>query len=330
LTRCCEPNLFFLCFEGAFMPVEIQQLRGFYYSAKLGSFSKAAKKLSLTQSAVSQQVKALEEKLEVYLFDRYGPKMELTLDGEIFLDLITSIVESMESLQSTFEDLKGQSKGTVTFAATTMMIMDVLPYIVKKFKKRFPQVKINILERRWNEVVSLAQAGEIDFGLSPVKDMPQNLIFLELKPLTRVLITSRDHPLSLQKQVDLEDVAKYPVIAYESGTITRGEFDRVFKEANLDLDIVMEATNVETIKRYVEMGIGIAIVPRVALFQSRSHDLSIITVNGYPEKMGYGIVLKKGKHLTSWTKNFLLLLHPDLDHLLDKQKLGNARHERIA
>lgn len=299
------------------MPVEIQQLRGFYYSAKLKSFSKAAERLSVTQSAVSQQVRALEDKLSVRLFNRFGPKMELTLDGEIFLELITSIVESIDTLQTTFDDLKGTSKGIVTFAATTMMIMDVLPLIVTKFRRHFPKVKVKILERRWEEVVSMTQASEIDFGLTPVACLPNNLLYWELDPIKRVLITNFDHPLSKKKNVTLEDIASFPMVAYEEGTITRGEFERVFKEANLSVDIVMEATNAETIKRYVEMGIGIAIVPKVALFHTRAHKLNIISIDEYTEKMRYGVVMKKGKHLTKWTKNFLLMLNPGFENDLN-------------
>ena len=299
------------------MSIEIQQLRCFYYSATLNSLSRAAEKLSVTQSAVSQQVKTLEDNLGIQLFNRYGPKMELTLDGEIYLDLICSIVQAIDSLQTTFDDLKGNLRGTLTFAATTMMIMDVLPVIVKKFKKRFPHVKVIILERRWNEVVALAQSGEVDFGLTPVNHCPSNVVFLELKPLERVLITSQDHPLSKKSSVTLQDISRYPIIAYENGTITRGEFDRVFEQAKLPVDIVMEATNVETIKRYVETGIGVAIVPKVALFHSKSRALKIINLPQYPEKMGYGILLRKGRHLTSWTKNFLLLLNPALKDYLE-------------
>lgn len=298
------------------MPVEIQQLRGFYYSAKLKSFSKAADKLSVTQSAVSQQVRHLEEKLGVHLFNRYGPRMELTLDGEIFLELISSIVQAMDTLQTNFDDLKGNTRGTLTFAATTMMIMDVLPLIVKKFRKRYPGVKIKILERRWDEVVALTQSSEIDFGLTPVQCIPSNIHYWELDPIERVLITSIDHPLLKKQSITLKDIAEYPMVAYEEGTITRGEFDRVFTESELDVDIVMEATNVETIKRYVEMGIGVAIVPKVALFQSHTHKLEIINISQYTEKMRYGVMVKKGKHLTSWTKNFLLLLNSSLAQFL--------------
>ena len=125
--------------------MEIQHLRGFYYSAKLGSLSKAANKLSVTQSAVSQQIKALEQELGIQLFNRYGPRKELSPDGEIFLDLISNVVQEIDSIKTIFEDRKGNQKGLLTFAATTLMIMDVLPYIVKNFRERYPKVSLIIL-----------------------------------------------------------------------------------------------------------------------------------------------------------------------------------------
>jgi DNA-binding transcriptional LysR family regulator len=296
--------------------MEIQQLKGFYYSAKMGSLTKAAEKLSVTQSAVSQQIRSLEVELGVQLFNRIGPRKELTPDGEIFLNLISNIIQDMDSLKTMFEDQKGSQSGLLTLAATTLMIMDVLPGIVKTFIKDYPHIRITILERRWDEVVSLMQSGDIDFGIGPIRSIPSNIDFIEIKAFERVLITSMDHPLTQKRNVTLEDITKYPMITYEKGLITRGEIDRVFKEANLDVGMIMEATNAETIKRYVETGIGVAIIPKIALFPTQIHRLKAINVNRYFGKLHYGIILRKGKYLTSWAKNFLYLLDPALEEQL--------------
>ncbi len=296
--------------------MEIQQLRGFYYSAKIGSLTKAAEKLSITQSAVSQQIRSLEEELGVQLFNRIGPRKELTQEGEIFLNLISNIIQDMDVLKITFEDLKGSQKGLITIAATTLMVMDVLPIIVKNFIKSYPHVRIIILERRWDEVVSLMQSGDIDFGIGPIRSIASNINFLEIESFERVLITSLDHPLAQKRNITLEDIAGYPMITYEKGLITRGEIDRVFKEAEMDVEIIMEATNAETIKRYVETGIGVAIIPKIALFPTQNHRLKVINVNRYFGKLHYGVILRKGKYLTSWAKNFLILLNPALPQKL--------------
>lgn len=296
--------------------MEIQQLRGFYYGVKLGNLTKAAEKLSLTQSAVSQQIKSLEKELEVKLFNRFGPRKELTPDGKILFDLIAPLVQEIDTLKITFEDLKGNQKGLLTIAATTVMIMDYLPYIIKNFTKKYPHVKLIILERRWNEIVSLAHSGEIDFGIAPIQTVSSDINYIELEPIERVLITCLNHPLSKKSHVTLEDIARYPMITYEIGLVSRGEFDEVFDKAKSDIEIVMEATNAETIKRYVEMGIGIAIIPKIALIPTQNRRLESISVNRYFEKSRYGVILRKGKHITSWAKNFLLLLEPSLENRL--------------
>jgi len=107
--------------------LEIQQLKGFFFSARLGSLTKAADKMSVTQSAVSQQIKKLEEELGVKLFNRYGPKKDLTPDGRLFYNLIIPIIQEIDSLKITFEDLKGNQNGVLTIAATTFTIMNRLP-----------------------------------------------------------------------------------------------------------------------------------------------------------------------------------------------------------
>lgn len=297
--------------------MEIQQLKGFFYSARLGSLTRAAEKMSVTQSAVSQQIKSLEEELGVKLFNRYGPRKDLTSDGKLFFDLITPLIQEIDTLKITFEDLKGNQKGVLTIAATTFMIMNKLPQVIKKFSKEYPHIRLNVLERRWNEIVLLTQTGEIDFGLAPIGDIPSNLNYLKLKPIDRVLITCLNHPLSKKKSVTILDIAQHPMITYEKGLVSRDVIDRVFEEVNLEVEIVMEATNSETIKRYVELGIGVSIIPRIALLPSRNRRLEVIPVHRYFGKSQYGVFLRKGKHVTSWAKNFLMLLEPSV-----KESLG--------
>jgi len=290
--------------------MEFQQLRGFYYSARLGNLTKAAEKMSITQSAVSQQIKALEEKLDIKLFNRFGPRKDITPDGQLFYNLIAPIIQEIDSLKVTFEDLKGNQKGQLTLAATTFMIMNQLPFVIKRFTEKYPHVKMTILERRWSEIVTLAQSGEIDFGIAPVNKLPPNLDCIHLAPIDRVLITSLNHPLAKKKQITLPDIAQYPFITYEKGLISREESDKVFSEVQLDVEVIMEATNAETIKRYVQLGIGVAIIPKSALFPTQTLRLEAISVNKFFGKSRYGVMLRKGRHITSWSKNFLHLLDP--------------------
>ena len=212
--------------------------------------------------------------------------------------------------------MKGNQRGVLTLAATTFMIMNYLPYVIKKFIEKYPHVRLTILERRWNEIVTLAQSGEIDFGIAPIAFIPSNLNYVKLKPIDRILITSSNHPLAKKNDITLLDIAQYPMITYEKGLVSRDEFDKVFEDIQLDIDVIMEATNAETIKRYVEMGIGIAIIPKMALSQSQTNQLKSFSVNKYFGKSQYGVILRKGKHVTTWATNFLLLLNPSLESQL--------------
>jgi DNA-binding transcriptional LysR family regulator len=292
--------------------MEIQQLKGFYFSAKLGSLTRAAEKMSITQSAVSQQIKSLEEELGVKLFNRFGPRKDLTPNGKLFFDLVTPLIQEIETLKITFDDLKGNQKGVLTIAGTTFMIINKLPQIIKNFTKKYPHVRLNVLERRWNEIIFLAQSGEIDFGIAPIAGFPSNLSCIKLNPIERVLITCLNHPLSKKKNITLLDIAQYPMITYEKGLVSRDIIDRVFEDLHLDVEVVMEATNSETIKRYVELGIGVSIIPKIALLPDQTPRLEVISVDRYFGKSEYCVILRKGKHVTSWAKNFLLLLEPSI------------------
>ena len=300
--------------------MEMQQLRGFFYTVRLGSLTKAAEKLSVTQSAVTQQLKNLELDLGVSLFDRFGPRKELTPDGQLLFDLIAPVVQEFEGLKNTYQDIKGQEHGSMTLAATTVMIMNFLPFIIKRFTRQYPHIRFIILERRWAEIIELAQLGEIDMGIAPIVNMPTNLHHFPLEPIGRVLITSLGHPLAQKSLVTLEDIAQYPMIAYEAGTVARGEVDRVFQRAQLEIEVVLEATNAETIKRYVEMGIGISVIPKIALMPEQNSRLVAIPVHDQFEETHYGVILRKGKHLTRWAKHFLLLLNPALHDRLHQEE----------
>jgi len=301
-------SLIFLILGGE---VEFQQLRGFFYSARLGNLTKAAEKISVTQSAVSQQIKALEEEIGVKLFDRYGPRKNLTPDGNILYELVTPIIQEIDNLKNRFEERKGTETGNLIIAATTFMIMNQLPYVIKGFSEKYPHIHLTVLERRCQEIISLAQAGEIDVGIAPVTPIPANLNVIRLKPLERVLITAPDHPLAQKENVTLLDIAQYPMISYEKGLVSREECDTIFKDVKLEVEVVMEATNAETIKRYVELGVGIAIIPRLALFPQQHYQVHVIDdVSSSFGKIQYGIILRKGRHITQWAKSFLYLLNP--------------------
>ena len=296
--------------------MEFQQLRGFYFSARLGSLTKAAQKMSVTQSAVSQQIKSLEQELSVKLFNRFGPNKELTPDGHLFLKLVSPLIQDIDNLRPTFEDMKGVKKGQLTIAATTFIIMNYLPKTIKKFTKEHPHIHLNVLERRWTEIVHLAQSGEIDFGIAPVTDIPSNLNCIKLEPIERALITSVDHPLAKKSHVTLLDIAQYPIITYERGLVARDEVEKVFDQVKLDIEFIMETTNAETIKRYVEMGVGIAIIPSIAVTKTSGKRLAVKPVSQYFGRIQYGVLLRKGKHTTSWAKALLHLINPSIKESL--------------
>ncbi len=294
----------------------MQQLKGFYYSARLSSLTKAAEKLAVTQSAVTQQIKTLEKQLKVKLFDRFGPRIELTIDGQIFFDLIAPIVQDVDNLTHIFDDLKGKDLGTLSIAATTVIIMNYLPSPIKRFVSEYPNVKLTILERRWSEIVAMTRLGEIDLGIAPIEHELPHLAYFPIKPMKRVLITALGHPLSRKKSVTLEDIAKYPLITYEPGLVARGELDSIFEKHGLRTEVALEATNAETIKRYVEMGIGIGIIPKIAMLPDQASRLVAIPMSEHFEESHYGVIMRKGRHITSWAKRFLILINPEFEEEL--------------
>ena len=243
-----------------------QQIIGFHHVAKLQSFTKAASATFRTQSALSQQNKALEKELDCPLFERIGKRnLRLTLAGERFLKFTENLLEKHDRLIDDLNEIKGLQIGRLRIAAQFATLYFLLPEIVRRYIRLYPKVELNLLDCPLDDIIQLVNSGDIDFGITPVTKIPPNLKCIKLNPYERVLITSANHPLAKKKKVTLLEIAQYPMITYEEGLVTRKEFDQIFKEIHLDIEIIMEATNAETIKKYVEMGVGIAIIPKIAL-----------------------------------------------------------------
>jgi len=290
--------------------MEIQQLKGFLAVAKCGSFSQAAKKTCRTQPAISLQIKALEGDLETRLFDRLTPKkVILTDEGKALVKLASPLVENYESLQDRFNEARGKiQKGTVRIATHTSVMVHLLPEAIKRFKKQFPQCEISIVNRNRPDILTMLNNGDVDIGITSLATVPSGIEYQVFSHFERVLIASKNHPLSKKTKISLEEIASYPLILPPVGSNTRSIIDSVFKQRNLTYKIAMEITGKEAVKRYVKMGLGVAIINGFYLSKEDSRDLFNLNMGKYFGEAKRGILTKKTKYLPPYTKEFINFL----------------------
>ncbi len=293
--------------------MDLDRLKGFVETAREKSFTRAAGKLFLTQPAVSLQVKALEDELGEKLFERRGKQILLTEAGRLLLSRAETILEMTEQVRQDLAALGELRTGRLCIGTSDTNCAYVLPPAVKAFRQAYPGVEIRLTDRMSPEVVRLVFEGAVDFGLAT---LPVTEPRVRTRPFflrEDVAICGASHPLACKDAVDLHSLSTCAMLMLERGSTSRGLMDRMFAEAGLMPQVTMELGSIEVIKRFVEIGLGIAIVPEVAVRDEvRSGRLAALRVLGLPVRK-VGMVRREGGHLSRAAASFLGFLEIHLD-----------------
>ena len=227
--------------------MELRQLKYFVKTAELLSFSKAAKALFITQSTLSQQIKQLEDELDMALFFRNNHKVSLTEAGETFLEGAKKTLAEADDNKAKIMDLANGHRGVlnigVTYSFGSMLTESVLA-----FKKEYPDVTLNICYKNVMELMELVSDGELDFALSfRSSDKYDNVESHILFDNKLSVIVREDHPLTRMEFVRLADLEDYDLILPSIGLQARSAFESIIADRNLNLKVAMEANEVNAI-----------------------------------------------------------------------------------
>ena len=281
--------------------MEWQQILGFYHAARSGNFTRAAEATFRTQSALSQQIKSLEEELECLLFERIGTrKIRLTLAGEEFFKFSEAILENYDSLIQSLNSLKGIHKGALKIAAPFTTLYHLFPEILTAYVGQFPHVQLTILDRPQQKVFELVKSGDIDFGFALESSAPADLVLRRWKKVETVLMTPVGHPLTTESQVTLNEIAKYPLILPPRSLeyASRLELEERLRSLGVGYHVIMESSNVDLSSVYVEMGLGVAFATVVRdLPALKQRKLEFVSLSHYFKLDYLAIVARKNRNL---------------------------------
>ena len=241
--------------------MNLDQIRNFHAVAVHRSFTIAAEKLFRTQPAISTQVRMLEEELGARLFDRIGKKVYLTRAGDVLFDYAEGLLNLHDEAKLAVTEVNTVPKGKILIGANESTCLYVLPQIFALFKKKYPDVQISIYRNFSRKVLDKVRGNQLDFGIVTLPVPEQELNILPIAEDELWLITSPEHPLARQPSPNLEDIVSYPFIFHTAGT-TRERLRKHFGSWWDRLHISMELASIETIKKFVSIGMGISIVPR--------------------------------------------------------------------
>lgn len=289
--------------------MQIDSLKVFCDLAETESFTKAAQINGVTQSAVSQQISALERTFKSLLIERSKKKFRLTREGQMLYDYSKQIIQTYESLHNKLQELKDIISGTIRVATIYSIGLHDLPPYIKRFMKSYPTVNIHVEYRRANQVYEDVLSNVVDLGLVayPVKDSKLEIVPLRKEPL--VLITHPQHPFARQKTIKLKSLGGQKVISFEPDIPTRKALDKILKEHDVAVTHVMEFDNVETVKRAVEIDAGISIVPQGTVIQEiAKQTLVAVPIEDGEFYRPLAAIYKKNKVLSPALKQFLTIL----------------------
>ena len=292
--------------------MEWQQLVGFSQVAKLGSFTKAGEATYRSQSALSQQIKALEEELDCRLLERLGRrKLRLTEAGELFLSFAETVLGSYEHLTEELQALRGLAKGRLRLAAPFTTLYHLFRTAVTAYAAQFPQVQLTILDRSQPQVVELVAAGDIDLGIALESAIPPSLARRAWHEIETFLMAPLGHPLTRVKKVSWKDIAAYPLILPPLSPRPSGRrtLEDRLRQEGLQHRVVMESSNVELSSLYVEMGLGIpfASLAKGLPFPSE-RKLAFLPLGHYFPADVLAVAMRKDKGLTPYQEAFVRLL----------------------
>ena len=286
--------------------MELRQLRSFCMAAKLRSISKAAEQLGCGQPTVTTHVKKLEEELGTVLFDRVRRPIQLTSAGAALAKLAAPLVEGIDALAASAA--QAADEGPISVAATYDIIPHVLLQAVKGFQSTHPHVHLRIRSGHRDDVVRMVREREVDFGVVPGPERSQDLDFQGLFRYERVLITPLGHPLLQRPLESLSEISQYPLILMERRTYTRVMLETEFQRRDLAYEVVMELDSMDIIKRYVALGMGISVGPRLAIEADDLNELGVVGLNHLLPVEQAGIVTLPGRALSAPAIQFIATL----------------------
>jgi len=289
--------------------MQIESLKVFCDLAETESFTKAAQINNVTQSAVSQQISSLERQFNSLLIERSKKKFRLTREGEVLYEYSKQIIQTYDALFSKLQEIKDIISGTIRVATIYSIGLHDLPPYLKKFLRTYPTVNVHVEYRRANQVYEDVISNVVDLGLVAYAVKDPKLEIVNLRKDLLVLICHPNHPLARNRTVKLKDINDQKFIAFEPDIPTRRAVDKILKDHGINVHVVMEFDNIETVKRAVEIDAGIAIVPQGTITQ----EIANRTLVELPFEDGefyrpLAAIYKKHKVLSPAMRQFIALL----------------------
>ena len=282
--------------------MDTQNLRAFLLVAESGSFSKAAKRLHLTQPAVSKRIAQLEAQLNVSLFDRIGRRISTTEAGEALLPHARAVHLELQAAQQSVRDLAGEVRGRLRLATSHHIGLHRLPPLLSFFSKAFPAVQLDIDFMDSEQAYELTLQGEVE--LAVVTLAPSSIVNIVTRPIwldPLDFMVQEGTQLTRKKALGLKELSQHPAILPGLNTYTGQIVKSLFEQRSLPIQIAITTNYLETIRMMASVGLGWTVLPR----SMRDPSLATLPIRGARIERTLGAIHHEGRSLSRAAQAFI-------------------------
>lgn len=252
------------------MEMNLEQLQGFAMVAELGKFTRAAEVLHVAQPSLSRQISTLEQDLGAPLIDRARGGSTLTAAGEVVYPLARRILADAASIRRELDELAGLARGRIRLGATPSLCAGLVTEVLTTFRPAHPAIELHIVEEGSRGLLERLESGELDLAIITASSATV-VRGVSISPLLEeelVLVSSASSPVADDaSSIDLATVATLPLIGFSSAYDLRATTDAAFAAASITPTVAIEGAEMDAVLRFVERGLGVAIVPATVLLE---------------------------------------------------------------
>ena len=290
-------------------PMHLKSLKIFCDTVSLRSFSKAADENGVSQSNASQVVHQLEERLGLALIDRSTRPFRVTPEGEKYYEGCRSIVRQYDDLERDVRALHGDVAARLTVAAIYSVGLADMSSYLEEFRSVQPKAEVRMEYLHPRRVYDEVESEEADLGVVSFPVKSRRLSVAPWREERMVLVTAPDHPLAGREEVSLEEIDGAPLVAFERGLMIREKLDRILSQHKVDAPIALEFDNIETMKRAIETGAGVGLLPEPTVgAEIASGTLAKIRLVNPSIVRPLGIIYRRDRELSAVAEAFIELL----------------------
>ncbi len=312
--------------------MNLQQLRYVSEVARRDlNVSQAAEALHTSQPGVSKQIRALEEELGVAIFVRQGRRFAAVTDaGREIVAVVDRILAEMANLKAVGAEYAHRERGQLAVAVTHTQARYALPTVVTAFKKRFPDVKLKLLQGNPRQLARMVVTGEADLAIATeALDEYPELVTLPCYQWHHCVVVRSGHPLARVKPLTLAAIAAYPLVTYDPTFAGRSAVDRAFAARGLHPEIALTALDSDVIKSYVALGLGVGIISARAFRKGKDEGLRALACDHLFPAQTTRLAYRRGAYLRAYAVEFIRLLAPHV-RAEDLRQLAGAAAENFS